>query len=115
MSLFFTGAEISLITERLKNLHIKNVVFCSFENRFAKSGGLASVMINILPFLKEVNSIPAVLLVTPFYPALMSRSKLKTTRKHFSLLFANRKINVEILESTQKYSKPGKGDRKSVV
>jgi glycogen synthase len=39
----------------------------------------------------------------------MSRSKLKTTRKHFSLLFANRKINVEILEASQKYSTPGKG------
>lgn len=109
MSLFFTGSEISLITERLKNLQIRNVVFCSFENRFAKSGGLASVMINILPFLKEVNSIPSVILMTPFYPALMSRSKLKTTRKHFSLRFADRKINVEILESSQKYSTPEKG------
>jgi glycogen synthase len=109
MSLFFTGAEISLITERLKNLQIRNVVFCSFENRFAKSGGLASVMINILPYLKDINTIPSVVLMTPFYPALISRSKLKTTRKHFSLLFANRKINVEILESTQMYSSPGKG------
>jgi len=109
MSLFFSGAEISLITERLKNLQIRNVVFCSFENRFAKSGGLASVMTNILPFLKEVNAIPAVLLMTPFYPALMSESKLKTTRRHFPLLFANKKINVEILESSHRYSSPAKG------
>jgi len=109
MSLFFTGAEISLITERLKNLRIRNVVFCSFENRYAKSGGLASVMTNILPFLKEVNAIPAVLLMTPFYPSLMSGSKLKATGKQFSLLFANRKINVEILESSQRYATPRKG------
>lgn len=109
MSLFFTGTEISLITERLQNLQIRNVVFCSFENRFAKSGGLASVMTNILPFVKEVNAIPVVLLMTPFYPSLMSEAKVKTTQKHFSLLYANRKINVEILESSQRYSTPGKG------
>jgi glycogen synthase len=109
MSLFFTGTEISLITERLKNLQIRNVVFCSFENRFAKSGGLASVMTNILPFVKEVNAIPVVLLMTPFYPSLMSEAKVKTTQKHFSLLYANRKINVEILESSQRYSTPGRG------
>lgn len=109
MSLFFTGSEISLITERLRNVQVRNVVFCSFENRFAKSGGLASVMANALPFLKEINSIPGVCLISPFYPALMRESKLKKTGRNFDLLFGNRKIHVEIFKSLQAYSRPRTG------
>jgi glycogen synthase len=112
MSVFFNGDEIAFITEKLKNLKIKNVVFCSFENRFAKSGGLAAVTTNILPYLKEINNIPVVILMTPFYPAIIDRAKLVSTGKVFNVPFNQKIIQAEILEYTLNYDKPIKGSLK---
>lgn len=109
MNRFFKTSEIALITSRLSNLKIQNVVFCSFENRFAKSGGLAAVTTNILPYLKEVNNIPNVILMTPFYPKLMDKNKLKPTGQFFSVLFNNKKVQVSIFEYTWNYSNPSSG------
>jgi glycogen synthase len=110
MSRFFKANEISLITGRLKKLKIQNVVFCSFENRFAKSGGLAAVTTNILPYLKEAKKIPNVILMTPFYPNIMDITKLKPTGKFFSIPFNNKKIQVDLFEYTWNYTKPVNGD-----
>lgn len=112
MSRFFKANEIALITERLKNLKIQNVVFCSFENRFAKSGGLAAVTMNILPYLKEVNNIPNVILMTPFYTKITDRTKLRPTGRSFSVPFNNKNILVELYEYTWNYSKPQAGSLK---
>jgi glycogen synthase len=112
MSVFFNGDEIAYITDRLKNLKIYNAVLCSFENRFAKSGGLAAVTTNILPFLKEINNIQSVILMTPYYPLIMSGSKLISTGISFNVLFNNKTIKVELLEYNLRYGKPQKGSLK---
>lgn len=114
MSVFFDGSEISAITERLRNLRISNLVFCSFESRFARSGGLASVTMNILPYLKEVNNIPTVILMTPYYPNIMEGRKqettaLRSTGKKFSVPFMNRNVPAELYEYTFQYKRPAKG------
>ena len=64
---FFDKKEIALIASRIKSIKkIECAVFCSFESRFAKSGGLAAVTTKILPYLKEVNNISKVILLTRF-------------------------------------------------
>ncbi|MBI5098773.1 MAG: glycogen/starch synthase [Nitrospirae bacterium] len=112
MSRFFKANEIAGISEKLRNLKIQNVVFCSFENRFAKSGGLAAVTTNILPFLKEVNNIPNVILITPFYPNIMDKNKLRSTDRFFNVPYKNKKVRVELYEFTWNYSKPWSGSLK---
>lgn len=112
MSAFFNGDEIALITNKLKNLLIENLVFCSFENRFAKAGGLASVITNILPYLKEVNHIPSVFLVSPLYPEIMDMSALKSTGKKFTVAFLKKSVHVELYEYTWNYSAPQTGSLK---
>ena len=106
MSFFFNGDEIAAITGKLKNLKINNVVFCSFENRFAKSGGLAAVTTNILPYLKEVNNIPSVILLTPFYPLIMDSPELTRPGINFTVPFNNKTIHAELYEYTCHYNKP---------
>jgi glycogen synthase len=109
MSRLFKASEIALITGRLKKLKIQNVVFCSFESRFAKSGGLAAVTTNILPYLKEVRKIPNVMLMTPFYPNIIDKTKLKPTGKFFIVPFNGRKVQVDMFEYTWNYNKPANG------
>jgi glycogen synthase len=107
--LFFTVQEIDLIRNRLHQMPIDQVFYCSFENRFAKSGGLAAVAVNILPFLKETNHIKAASLISPFYPHIMARAPLQSTGQSFRLFFDSRFIDVEILEYKVEYQKPATG------
>jgi glycogen synthase len=109
MSAFFSADEISIITKKLKHLKSENVVFCSFENRFARSGGLATVITNILPSLKESNSIPQVILITPFYPHIMDRKKLKSTGIKFDVSFAGSSVRAKLYEHTWTYTVPARG------
>ncbi len=109
MSRFFNADEIAEISGRLRDIKVQHVVFCSFESRFAKSGGLSSVASNILPYLKEVNNIPSVILMTPFYPGIMDRQQPRSTGKYFSVPFNNKTIQVELYEFTCDYRKPQKG------
>jgi glycogen synthase len=112
MSVFFSGNEVATITEKLRHLKIHTLAFCSFENRFARSGGLSAVTTNILPFLKEVNHIPSVILITPFYPEIMDQGALQPTEHSFDLSFNNISLRAEILEYTWKYNQPVKGSLK---
>ncbi len=109
MDTFFSAGETAEIAGRLGNIEIRNVVFCSFENRFARSGGLAPVITNILPYIKEVNGIPSVILMTPFYPKIMSSGRLEPAGKSFGVPFFNKIVQVELFEYTWHYSKPRKG------
>jgi glycogen synthase len=109
MSMFFNVDEITKISKKIKSLKIQNIVFCSFENRFAKSGGLASVTTNILPYLKEVNNIPSVILITPFYSNIMDKKKLKSTGKYFEVQFNNKTYQAKIYEFICNYSIPKNG------
>ncbi len=112
MKRFFTVNEITKISGKLKNLKIQNVVFCSFESRFARSGGLAAVAMNILPYLKETNKIPNGVLMTPFYSTIIDKTKLQPTGKIFSVPFNNRTVKVELYEYTWNYDKPRNGSVK---
>ena len=109
MSAFFSADEISIITEKLKHLSADNVVFCSFENRFARSGGLATVITNILPSLKETNNIPTVILITPFYPHIMDRNKLRSSGIRFNVPFAGSSVQAKLYEHTWTYKDPVRG------
>jgi len=112
MSLFFSGREIAEITERLRGLKIHNLAYCSFENRFARSGGLSSVTMNILPYLKETNGIPRVFLITPYYPSLMKRNDARYSGTEIQVPFMNRLIKVRLYEFDHHYSQPASGSLK---
>lgn len=112
MSRFFNAGEIAGIAQKLQNMEIENIVYCSFENRFAKSGGLATVTNNILPYLKEVNGVSSVSLITPFYPKIMEKGKLSQTGRHFTVPFHNKNIKAGLYEYTWNYRKPKKGSLK---
>lgn len=106
MESFFNEEEIRTIKERLKKLEIKNLVFCSFESRFAKSGGLAAVTVTILPALAEIKQIEKVLLMTPFYPYIINENKLTSTGiKPFDIMYGGKSIKVELLKYTPEEEK----------
>jgi glycogen synthase len=64
---------------------------------------------NILPYLKEVNKIDSVCLLTPYYPELMGRSKLRSTGIHFTVNFNRKVVNVELYKYTWRYKDPVSG------
>jgi len=107
---FFDKKEIALIASRIKSIKkIECAVFFSFESRFAKSGGLAAVTTKILPYLKEVNNIPNVILLTPFYPNIIPANKLKPTGLSITVPFENKSHEAEILKYVQDYEYPADG------
>ncbi len=112
LPVLFNHDEIADIKARLKKLKIKNIVYCSFENRLAKSGGLAAVTTQVLPFLKETNSIPNVALITPYYSRISNQSALRSTGVRFSIPFGKKNVPVEILEYQWNYTRPQKGGLK---
>ncbi len=105
MGLFFNTNEISLIKDRLAALAIKHLFYCSFESRFARSGGLAAVAMNILPHLKQTNRIEQVALISPYYPNIMAKAPLQSTGKKFKIFFDSRFIEGEILQYVHDYAK----------
>jgi glycogen synthase len=106
MESFFNENEIRTIKERLKNLEVKNVVFCSFESRFARSGGLAAVTKTILPALAEIKEIEKVLLMTPFYSYIIDETKLTPTGiDPFVMIFGGKSIKVDLLKYTPEEEK----------
>ena len=107
---FFDQKEIALIASRIKSIKkIECAVFCSFESRFAKSGGLAAVTTKILPYLKEVNNISNVILLTPFYPNIIPGNKLKPTGLSIKVPFDNKSYKAEILKYVQNYNHSASG------
>lgn len=98
MEFFFNDEEIKSIRKKIQELEIKHVVFCSFESRFARSGGLAAVTTKILPYLNEIKQ--GVLLMTPFYPHIMDKTKLTPTGIAFKVMYDNKSIKVELLKYT---------------
>jgi len=96
MPAFFANDEIHEIRKRLQRLESRNVVFCSFESRFAPGGGLAAITKKILPYLKELKQVRRVLLMTPFYPYIIDDKKLTPTAIAFQVIFENKPVKVEI-------------------
>ena len=105
----FDTDEIDLVKHKLIKFKPKNIVYCSFENRFAKSGGLAAVTINILPYLQEAGTNLNAYLLTPFYSNIIDINKLKATGKTCTVPFEGQTITVEILVNTVEYEHPAKG------
>ncbi|NIM17186.1 MAG: glycosyltransferase [Candidatus Aminicenantes bacterium] len=110
MKVFFDEGEIGDIKQRLQNLAVRHVVYCSFENRFAKSGGLAAVTTRILPLFNALKDIQQVVLMTPFYPHIIAENKLEKTGKYAEMVYDKKKIKIEILKYTLKDKGDGKED-----
>jgi glycogen synthase len=110
MGLFFTSQETERIQSRLESLSFDHLVYASFENRFARSGGLAAVTINTLPWLKEINGFRNAMLFSPFYPKIMSQAPLQNSGKTFAILFDQRLVEVEIWVFTAPFSQPSVGE-----
>jgi glycogen synthase len=98
MSAFFGENESALITKNLTHLKIRNIVYCSFESRFARSGGLAAVTSRALPSLRELRGIHRVILISPFYPYIIDEEKLQQTGKSFKINFDGNTVTVDILK-----------------
>ncbi|MCP5047899.1 MAG: glycogen synthase, partial [bacterium] len=94
----FDEQESALIAHKLEHLSARNVVYCSFESRFARSGGLAAVTQRVLPYLGRLKGTQKVILVTPFYPYIIDESKLKHTGTTVPIPFRGETVAVEILK-----------------
>lgn len=110
MGLFFTAQETERIHSRLTGMAFEQIVFASFENRFARSGGLAAVTVNTLPWLQQVNGFKKSALISPFYPGIMAAAPLQNTGKKTSVIFGQRQIEVEIWSCTVPYNEPAPGE-----
>jgi len=95
---FFTSNEIDAIRDKLEKIRVDHVVYCSFENRFAKCGGLAAVTTRILPYFDKLENIKKVILITPFYPLISDIQKLEKTGITFDVSFNNSPTRVELLK-----------------
>ncbi|MFQ5674716.1 MAG: glycogen/starch synthase [bacterium] len=105
----FAAQEITILDDKIsKQKKVDCVAFCSFESRFAQSGGLAAVTTKILPYLKEVRSVANVILLTPFYPHLGPSRKLQSAGR-IEVFFDNEIHEVEILRHVQRYQQPAPG------
>ena len=103
MSEFFGGEEIGRIEEKLKGLRVENVVYCSFENRYAKSGGLAAVTKAIIPHLGRLPGVRRALLLSPFYPRIMNRERLEDTGKRFQVVLGGKRVQAFLLREENEY------------
>jgi glycogen synthase len=109
MHLFFSPDEIENLRHKLSRFQPRHIFYCSFENRFARSGGLAAVAVNTLPFLRETGAFDSVSLMSPFYPNIMDRTKLSETGIAFDVPFDGRLVRTGILHLEVPYTKPQPG------
>lgn len=96
MEAFFSETQIQNIEKNIRQMKPENIVFCSFESRFARSGGLAAVTKIMLPYLKKLENVQRVILLTPFYPNINPDKPLKNTGLNFNVVFDNHTVSVEI-------------------
>jgi len=107
MDTFFTYDEINTIKKKLQNLEIEYVVFCSFESRFARSGGLAAVTTRILPYLKKRKQVKKVILMTPYYPHIIEENQLIPGGiKPFEVIFNGKLVKVDLYKYISNGSSP---------
>lgn len=111
---FFDEAEQHIITKKLEGLKVRNIVYCSFENQFARSGGLAAATVRVLPALKQLPGIQRVALITPFYPYIIDENQLQPTGKTVSVPFDGKRVNVDILQNVSWHNNKEDKDARSV-
>ncbi|MBN1782581.1 glycogen/starch synthase [bacterium] len=106
---FFTEQDVRTLEQSRRSMtQIECAAFCSFESRFARSGGLAAVTDRILPYLKESGPAANVILVTPFHARIIRPDKLKLI-KTGRFRFGEKSLKLEIHEYVNKYNKPVPG------
>ncbi len=105
----FNNDEIQIIKTKIKKTKPEYIIYCSFENRFAKSGGLGAVTQTILPYLNSYNPGTKAILITPFYSNIINEKSIKKINLKTSVPFDNNNIETEILEYNLKYSSPKNG------
>jgi glycogen synthase len=109
LSLFYTMSESELLQRRRAEFRPRHLAFCSFENRFGKSGGLAAVTVNILPYFNAQRAFEKVLLLTPYYRRLTATNSLERTGLVFPVPFQEATITVELWRYLHKYALPEQG------
>lgn len=107
MSLF--RSQRNELASRLRSMQQRHLVLCSFESRFAKSGGLAAVVANTLPFLKEASGFTSASLISPMYSLLMEDQQLEPTTIRFSVPFGDDEIEAALFKRQTAYSAPVSG------
>lgn len=112
------AAQVAALGERPST-----VAYCSFESRFARSGGLAAVTMALPPYLREAGfGRPdlrepwdrRVLLVSPFHRLLRPfasarRQGILPAAPEFKVAFDGRRVPVKIYTYHSVYTKPHKG------
>jgi len=93
---FFTETEVKIIADQLRRLEIANVVYCAYENRFAKSGGLGAVAGSLPSYLKAANPDVNVIVMTPFHSEIIDAAQLTPTHRRFTIEYDQRPHDVEI-------------------
>ncbi len=109
MGVFFTKEQTDFIYQRLASMQPAHLAFCAFENRFARSGGLAAVTAKEIPFLKEINQFKKACLVSPYYPHIMATAPLAKSTISFSVPFAAKEHPVEVYTFENEYTEPHPG------
>jgi glycogen synthase len=98
MEAFFDEADQASIEGKLKGLAVRHIIYCSFESRFARSGGLAAATARILPHLRQLPGIERVALLTPFYPYIIDENRLEPVGISIDVPFDGEPVTVEILK-----------------
>lgn len=105
----FNYNEIKIIKDKIKKIKSEQIIYCSFENRFAKSGGLGAVTQVILPYLDSFKADTKAMLVTPFYTDIIKDKNIRKKNIKFYVPFGNKKIEAEALEYILEYNLPQHG------
>jgi glycogen synthase len=91
-----------------ENFKVKTVIYCSYENRFAKAGGLGSVASVIVPYLDSFQKSTKAILITPYHKNAMKEEDKKKLSYvgHFPIYFYEAfgmEEHVEIFSYTHEY------------
>ncbi len=108
----FNSNEIKIINDKIKKIKLDHIIYCSFENRFAKSGGLGAVTQVILPYLDSFNFKTKAILITPYYSNIIKDRNIKRKNIIFYVPFGNKNIKTEAWEYTLEYNLPKYGTLK---
>jgi glycogen synthase len=122
-NILFSKKELSTINKKFHACKAEHIVYCSFENRYATSGGLGSVTKALLPYLdiKIKEKFPSsktagVILLTPFYPNIdkfndpLGNYLMPVT--NMVVPYGGKNIPVEIYKYNWRYQIPINGQKK---
>lgn len=88
----FSPDALDALESAKAEMSVENVVYCSFENSSAKSGGLFAVVKNILPRLGARSELKKAVLFSPYFRYITDKTSCKKTGKSFVLSLGRQKI-----------------------